>query len=340
MLLSTSNFRGNGWGKSWLLALLLAALLLGSLELLWRVNGHRPAIVDDQRLWSMERSRIGNAQKEIVLLGSSRMETDISTSTLRKLAPEYNIRNLSIDGTCGNAVLRDLADNSSFRGIVIWETTSECLLFGDEGGLSQQSYIDFYHKVYNLNIEVNRIIATLVQKHLAIVDPYLNLTKVAADFLGKKEWRAPNYVTVHEDRTRAADYSKLDIAKHRAKRLQIIDVNYANLAPYISVQTLEKNVLKLDTLVTKIQHRGGKVVFLRFPVSAEHWLVDQHYFPREIYWDNLPAITQAQVWHFQDIEGMNNLECPDTSHLDTRDTVVFTVWLLNELVRRKVIEPA
>jgi hypothetical protein len=226
-------------------------------------------------------------------------------------------------------VLRDLAGNEGFKGTVIVETTSECLMLGDEPGLSQQFYVDYYQRVYNLNVKANRIIATFLQKNLTIIDPYLNLIKVIGDKIVKKKWRSPNYLATHENRSRAADYKKLNIDHHKAIRLQKIEMHYRQLSPKISVETLTEQVAELDHAVQKIQKRGGKVVFVRFPVSDEHWVIDEHYFPRAAYWDNIKSRTSALVLHFKDIEGMNTLQCPDTSHLDVRDTAIFTEYLSN-----------
>ena len=337
MLSSISNSRTQGWGKSWILALIITALLLGGLEIFWRSNGHLPAVIDDQRLWAMERSKIGKSQKEIVLLGSSRMQTDISITTLRRLVPSYSIINLSADGTCANAALRDLAMDDKFTGIVIVETTSECLMFGDEQGLSLQFYVDYFHKTYNFNVRLNRRIATFMQQNLVIVDPYLNLVKVIGNFAVKRTWRTPNYLTTSEDRSRLADYTKVDIEQHKAMRLRKVDTHYRQLSPRISTQLLTKQVAGLDDAVRKIKHRGGRVVFVRFPVSNEHWRIDEQYFPRAIYWDTIIPKTIAEVMHFKDIGGMNCLRCPDTSHLDVRDTEAFTIQLFNELIRDQAI---
>lgn len=337
VLSSISNSKASSWGRSWLLALIIAVLLLGALEIFWRSNGHRPDVVDDQRLWAMERSNIGKSQKEIVLLGSSRMQTDISINTLHRLAPDYSIINLSVSGTCANAVLRDLAEDSNFNGIVIVETTSECLMFGEEPLLSQQFYVDYFHKTYNLNIKLNRCIATFMQQNFVVIDPYLNLIKVTGNLVVKKKWRTPNYLTTHEDRSRAADYTKLNIDHHKAGRLHHVDTHYRRLSPRISVKLLTQQVKRLDDAVRRIMDRGGKVVFVRFPVTNEHWSIDKRYFPRATYWNTIIPKTSADVMHFKDIDGMNTLQCPDTSHLDFRDIDAFTTQLFNALIREKVI---
>lgn len=180
---SISNSKTQSWGKSWILAVVRTLLVLGSLEIIWRVDGHQPAIIDDQRLWAMERSRIGNSQREIALLGSSRMQTDISIATLHRLAPDHSIVNLSADGTCATAVLRDLAEDKIFKGTVIIETTSECLIFNDTPLLSQQFYVDYYHSASKSKSD-HRDIFT---ESITIIDPYLNLIKVIGDKILKNK---------------------------------------------------------------------------------------------------------------------------------------------------------
>lgn len=318
-------------------ALILAFVALGGLECYWRANGHRPAIVDDQRLWAMERNKVGKAEKEIVLLGSSRMQTDISIKTLKRLAPDHSIINLSADGTCGNAVLRDLAEDAHFKGTAIVETTSECIMFGDLPGLSQQFYVNYFHKTYNLNIAINRHIATFIQQRLTVIDPYLNLIKVTGDALIKDKRRTPNYLSTDEDRSRSADYTKLDIKQHKAMRLKKVDAHYRQLAPNISARLLAERTGILNNAVKAIQKRGGNVAFIRFPVSDEHWEIDEQYFPRILYWDPLNSMTDANVIHFKNIECISTLQCPDTSHLDTKDTPEFTSLLFNEIIRNGAI---
>lgn len=331
----TSNFDNSGWGKSWILGLIIAVVLLGGLEYFWRSSGHQPTIVDDQRLWAMERSKVGKSSKEMILLGSSRMQTDISMATLRNLAPEYSIINLAADGTCANAVIHDLAADAKFSGSVIMETTSECIMFGYDRKLSQQSYVDYYHRVYNLNVKANRLIATFLQKNFTLIDPYLNLIKVSGDIIRKKKWRAPNYLTTYEDRTRPANYTRLDVDTHRIRRLEHANAHYNQLSPRISPQYLKQQLKYLDSAVKKINDRGGKLFFVRFPVTGEHWDLDEQYFPRATYWDAIIPFTSAEVIHFKDIDIINKLQCPETSHLDVSDTQVFTAKLFNELLRKK-----
>ena len=325
------------WKRSWIIAVVAAFVLLVCLEIFWRSQGHQPAIVDDMRLWSLEREKVGNSVNEIVLLGSSRMQTDVSTKTLKELLPTHPIINLSIDGSCANATLRDLAEDENFSGLVLCDMTSQCVLFGDDNKLSQNAHIRYYHRMFNLNNKLNRIIATMVQKNLTIVDPYLNLQKILGLIVTKREFRQPNYLKTSEDRSRSADYQKTNLGLHKAKRIEKIEEIYQALAPAIRKDVFLDKVYGIENAVKRIQKRGGKVVFIEFPVSGEHWNIDEKYFPKTTYWNSFATLTTADTIHFKDVDSLNNFDCPDTSHLDFRDKDEFTKQLYAELVKKGIL---
>lgn len=316
------------------MAIVVSLVFLTCLECFWRLQGHQPAIIDDMRLWSLQRDKVGTSAHEIVLLGSSRMQTGVSTKTLKELLPTYQIINLSTDGSCANAALRDLAEDEKFSGLVLCDMTAQCLLFGDGTMLGQHAYARYYHRVFNLNNKINRIIANIVQQNLTVVDPYLSLQKILGLVLTKRELRQPNYMTTNEDRTRSADYTKTNLALHKAKRIEYIKVHYQKLYPSIKKDLFFNKVKSLENAVNRIQMRGGKVVFIRFPVSGEHWDIDEKYFPKEIYWDLFSRLTDAETIHFKDVKTLSNFDCPDTSHLDFRDKPEFTRQLYLELIKK------
>ncbi len=322
------------WKRSWIIAIVFSLVFFACLEFFWRSQGHQPAIVDDLRLWALERDKVGKSKHEIVLLGSSRMQTDISTKTLKELLPAHTIINLATDGSCANATLRDLAEDKKFSGLVLCDMTSQCILFGDGKKLGQHAHIRYYHRVFNLNIKINRIIATLVQKNLTIVDPYLNLQKIIGIALSKRELRKPNYLKMDEDRTRSADYTKTNLSVHKAKRIDNVIVFYEQLSADINRESFLKQSRSLENAVRQIQLKGGKVVFINFPVSGKHWDIDEKYFPREIYWDIFSASTKAETLHFKDAAPLSTFDCPDTSHLDYRDKPEFTRRLYLELMKK------
>ncbi len=72
-------------------------------------------------------------------------------------------------------------------------------------------------------------------------------------------------------------------------------------------------------MVRRIQSRGGRVVFVRFPTSGEHWQIDQLKYPKSEFWDLIGGSTVAQTIHFVDHPALRQFELPDTSHLDFSD---------------------
>ena len=76
-----------------------------------------------------------------------------------------------------------------------------------------------------------------------------------------------------------------------------------------------------DDRVKRIQDRGGKVVFVRFPSGEDFYRVTERFYPKQEYWDRFAALTSAQTWHFRDVEGLSNFPCPDGVHLGSRDAI-------------------
>ena len=97
------------------------------------------------------------------------------------------------------------------------------------------------------------------------------------------------------------------------------------------------NALRLEPAIEKLEARGGKVVFVRWPTSGEHWQLDREYFPREKFWDRLAESTSALTIHFQDYATLRGFECPDTSHLDYVQAHLFTSALAEILVEKGVL---
>jgi hypothetical protein len=74
-------------------------------------------------------------------------------------------------------------------------------------------------------------------------------------------------------------------------------------------------------------------VFLRAPSTGERWRLEERFHPKKN-WDLFAASTSAICIHFRDVSGIADLKCPDESHLDFRDSPVFTRAVLIELKAR------
>ncbi|NJR32480.1 MAG: hypothetical protein HC778_06170 [Chamaesiphon sp. CSU_1_12] len=80
--------------------------------------------------------------------------------------------------------------------------------------------------------------------------------------------------------------------------------------------------------ISKFQQRGGKVIFVRMPVSQSRWKFEQKIYPPDRYWQ--PWMNQLNIKsvHFANYPDLSKFQLADTSHLDMRDKPDFTkAWL-------------
>jgi hypothetical protein len=85
------------------------------------------------------------------------------------------------------------------------------------------------------------------------------------------------------------------------------------------------------TCVDKIRARGGKIVFVRFPVSGPLKELEDKATPRAQTWDPLIQQTGAPGIYFEDFPELSGFNCPEWSHLSAGDSVEFTKRLVPHL---------
>lgn len=90
----------------------------------------------------------------------------------------------------------------------------------------------------------------------------------------------------------------------------------------------------------RITHRGGRVVFVQFPISGETLRMSDEFWPKSAYWDRFAERTSAEAIHFLDHPSLSGFECPDTSHLDHDQARIVTGVLLDILQDRGVLGEA
>jgi hypothetical protein len=84
-------------------------------------------------------------------------------------------------------------------------------------------------------------------------------------------------------------------------------------------------------LIEKLRARGGKIVFVRFPVSGELKAYEDRATPRAATWDRLLKETAAPGIYFEDFPELASFDCPEWSHLSAGDSVEFTRRLVPHL---------
>ncbi|HNR31946.1 MAG TPA: hypothetical protein PKI11_13735 [Candidatus Hydrogenedentes bacterium] len=312
------------WGGA---VLVLVALTVLS-EAFWRAQGFQPSVTDDEQLWALERDCLdGAGPRTVVVLGRSRIQQAFVPEIFEEMRPGYGFVQLAMGGDHPLALLRDIAENTDFAGVILCTVTAPSLL--PELWNQQQHRIDYYRREWGPLKRMGRRVKTFLQAHLVILAPELSLREAIPDLLrGRVE---PQFLRVSPRRHHRVDYRKVDLAKFTEDQLKTITRNVETYVALEGFTNWPDGLGRIEDWVNAIQRRGGRVVFLCCPTSGDYRAVEDKHFPREVFWDVFAARTAADTIHFEDVPGMREFVCAEGSHLHIEDTHAFTRLLVEEL---------
>jgi hypothetical protein len=350
--ITSSNERlpRGGWLAIWtgVTVLFLSCVLFFELDL--RYQGWSPSVNDSGELWSYYRKRaaeLGN--NAIILVGKSRIQVGADLDEIRSITKLEPVQ-LAIDGTTPVPVMENLANDPRITGTIILELTENDIQ-RDYSNNKATEWIAYYEHVYvkGSKIEpyrvIDRNIGTLLEKFLVTriegAKPY---TVISSLIFNKKEFI--NYLVLHPDRSRDADYGKVKMPDFYAARvvrqfgknlfgqqvipyevfLEVYSRAVAELKPLDNSVFLQ-GIKELLEYVHKIESRGGRVIIVRFPTDKLIREIDHKRYPRQLYWDQL-AKQHDQTKHSEDYLALSTYDLPDGSHLDFRDKKRFTHELI------------
>jgi hypothetical protein len=320
------------WGLVWLCTLAILGGTVIGLELFSRARGYVPSVKDDEYAWALARRRAANNDSHtMAVLGSSRMLLAFSASGFRTALPGWHYVQLAQQGSHPLATLRDLAFDPAFRGIALVDVSEGS--FDVSNHHSQAPLVATYHRGWrSIGQLAERVLATEVQSRFALLarDGLLTL----GSLLRERRWPDPFYTTTFADRTRYANYDMTDVERRRLVQIARLE-GYQGEIPDGDLWLA--SALSHDLYVLLIQSRGGNVVYVRMPTCGERWQMDSAKWPRDIFWDRLAARTHAQMIHFKDSPVLASLECPDTSHIDSKDGPTFTRTVIDILRTRAIV---
>lgn len=321
------------WLLIWILALALTASGWFGFEHYWRSQGYTPSIMDSLDLWSLHRKRVvlEAPPTRVALLGASRIQYGIAPETFKAEAASLGLNidpvMLAVSAKYPLAALRDLSEDSKFRGIAIVGIDSRG--FNRAWRDMQQQHVDYYRHDFTPAKELHRLLLTQMQKHFIATRPdFAALTLINHG----APWK--DYLVFTPDRAGATDYSKSGLAAIRTGRLEGLKRTYSSFTPPTPAEWLAAN-RDIVGWVEKINSRGGKVVFYREPVSDEHFQMDEERFPRAAMWDELAKIMPATMIDFQDHHELR-IDTPDMSHIDMKDIERHSRALVRVLRQRGV----
>ncbi|MDB4385826.1 hypothetical protein N9Z47_00535 [bacterium] len=340
-----------------MLTALLFLLGVGASETFFRYLGFEPSLRDTRNFWALHRARVDKADtsKQVATLGASRVQTGFCPRLFQAQFPEAEMVGLHIDGSSFVPVLHDIATNTNFRGTLICSFHSS-LLSNDTKNMSefsgkQYEYVSFYHKLHSnagwYNTRANTAFDMEWQKRLVTggLPPGRFLSTLAQVVKGRREDCTQCFV-FNENRYRRADY-RAQVAPAKLEEYRRVRTrHYAKVMAMpdeTDEELIDRRELWMDSIrklwdwATQIENRGGRVVFVCFPISGKLWEIEEKQYPKDYFWSHAAKQSPIEMIHFHEIPGAAAFECPDASHLNYDDAEQFTKMLAEQLKRRRVV---
>jgi len=331
----------NHFIKAALLTAVIVVAFIAIWESYWRNKGFDIAYNDDEALWAKERRKVYKPKDQAtVFIGSSRIKFDLDIPTWERLTGDEVVQ-LSLVGTSPRPLLHDLANDENFKGKLIVDIT-EGLFFDRNAGRRNKSAVDAI-KYYKQETPSQKA-SSLLNYGLESKFVFLEEGKFGLDEL-LKDLEVPNRPGVFSfprfpKEFGLTTYRRQDYMTEKFLTDTVLQrrqcENWAKLGglsrqPGISGDSLENVFKEIKTSVDKIRSRGGQVMFIRTPASGPMEDATKAAYPRNKYWDQLLAYTQADGIHYEDDPVTSKMICPEWSHLSSKDAEVYTRALIKSL---------
>ena len=335
--------------KSMLKAAVLTLILVTTTIILWEFNLRSkdiPISYDDgNELWADKRAMVYEpADKATVFIGSSRNKYDLDIDTWRSVTGENSIQ-LAFEGASPLPILDDLADDPKFKGKLMIDVT-EGLFFGlsSPNGTRVKNALDYYKKItpaQRFSFKINHVL----ESQLVFLDrDFLSLNGLMEKTGVPKRpgvYGAPDFpmefqkVTFdRQDKMYDRFVADTNLQNKVKSIWQDIGKMMASIPP-LSASQQDSIIATVKTDCDKIKARGGQIIFVRTPSSGPFLMGEKMGFPREKYWERLLTVTNCQGIHFEDFPAIAHFQCPEFSHLQPSDAILFTKSLIDILQKEK-----
>ncbi|NLY16462.1 MAG: hypothetical protein GXZ05_08790 [Gammaproteobacteria bacterium] len=310
----------------WLLSLLSVFLIVGTAlvfyERMWRDKGYVASVQDTKQFWSVHRALIySNSKIPLVFLGASRTLYGIDMNWLKRNAPKYAPIMLAVNGHYPLAILKDLADDERFKGIVMVDVDSRGLRTYHHFML--QSYVDYYHQEFTPNKWLHHFLLAKLQSKLVFLDQKFSLLNAAKYNLGQAPYPVILNTWMDTQRNSGVDLLSVDASALANWFAELVEEDMRQSPPESAADWLH-GLSEVAGWVRRIESRGGKVIFYAPPVSGRLHELEQHFYPREQYWDVFLSHYALNGLVTTDIPLVASIPLPDESHMHFADKEQYT----------------
>jgi hypothetical protein len=336
------------WRGITVVVVLVVIAAASAWEFYCRSIGYGPTLNDNEDLWTMTRQRV--EPESVVIIGDSRGWYDLDLDELQKGLGKRPVQ-LAMGGGCGYPVLADLADDKTFHGTIICSFVPRLFFAppgtppmerGEKAVRRSHTQTPAQRASQYLAMPLEEHVAFLKQEELTLEDLLKRLPIPNRPGALIPPRLPPYFGTVDRERRARMIEECARPGSELQKRIQQIWLPLFTPPPppsYIPKDVfmakmkdaIEKRFGDTIAAVEKLRARGGKVVFVRLPVSGGLKALEDRTTPRGQTWDPLLQGTGAPGIYFEDFPELAAFNCPEWSHLSAGDSVEFSKRLLPHL---------
>lgn len=335
------------WRGLTVVVVLIVMAATAAWELYARSMGYGPTLNDTEDLWVQVRRNV--TPESLVIVGDSRPLFDLDLDELQKGLGKRPVQ-LSLAGSCAYPVLAHLANDETFHGTIICSIVPG-MFFAPGGPLleTSQKAISRLSKQtpaqrvsHHFGMFLEERIAFMKQEDLTLDQLLKQLPIPNRPYAHVPPRFPPYFQTVDRERRTRMFESCVDPNGPLARKIQQIWLPLFTPPPpptYVPTDVFMANIMKTigarfqdtKTAVEKLQARGGKIVFVRFPNSGELRALEDKLNPRARDWEQLLKMTNVPGIYWEDYPELASFTCPEWSHLSAGDSVEFTKRLVPHL---------
>jgi hypothetical protein len=332
------------WRGMTVAVVLIVIAATAAWEFYCRSLGYGPTLNDNEDLWTLIRRRV--QPESIVIIGDSRAWFDLDLDEMQTGLGKRPLQ-LAMGGGCAYPMLADLANDESFHGTIICSVVPRMIMAppGSPPMKNAEKAVHRWHSQtlaqrasQNLAMPLEEHVAFLKQEELTLNDLLARLPLPNRPNALIPPDRPPYFGTL--DRERRARMIE-ECARPGALQTRVQQVWLPLFTPppppsYIPPeefgrkmgQTIEQRFQDIAKAVHKLQARGGRIVFVRFPHSGALKELEDRGQPRTGIWDRIIKDTGAPGIYYSDIPELAGFTCPEWSHLSAGDSVEFSKRLV------------
>jgi hypothetical protein len=317
-------------------------------EFYCRAIGYGPTLNNTEDLWALARQRV--QPESVVIIGDSRGWFDLDLDELQKGLGKRPVQ-LAGPGSCPYPVLADLTNDEVFHGVIICSFTPRLFMAPPGSPPMERAEKNVRRaRTQTPAQRVSQYLAMPLEEHIA----FLKQSDLTLEELLKRlpipnrptalipPPPPPYFQTIDRERRARMIEECARPGSELQRRIQQGWIplftpppppTYVPKEVFIAqmMKAIEQRFQDVAAAAQKLRARGGKIVFVRLPVSGELKVLEDRTTPRSQIWDRVMKNTAAPGIYFEDFPELSGFNCPEWSHLSAGDSVEFSKRLVPHL---------